>query len=231
MNHGKLHDPQDGAPLAEQIVRAIHLLSQFIAVCAAHYRKVTVVCATGNHGRLLQRHPGRATAGKFDSNETIIYSSLKMIAGALKNVTFSIPTKPYDVFELFGKKYFATHGDTVIHVGNPGKKVETEKIEAQINRWNAALKGADEYSVFIFGHVHTPLVHHMANGAWVVVNGCMIPADNFCVSLGLPETVSDQVLIEATEKYPVGDFRFITLDQTADKDASLDQIIKPWEGF
>jgi UDP-2,3-diacylglucosamine pyrophosphatase LpxH len=229
--HGKLHDQQDGAPLAEQLVRTIHLLSQAIAQLAAHFGKVTVICATGNHGRMLQRHPGRATVGKFDSHETVIYSSLKMIASALKNVTFSIPLRPYDVFELFGKKYFATHGDTVIQVGNPGKKVETEKIEAQINRWNASLKGADEYSVFIFGHVHTPLVHHMANGAWVVVNGCMIPADNYVVSLGIPETVSDQVLFEATPNYPVGDFRFITLDQTADKDATLDQIIKPWEGF
>jgi hypothetical protein len=229
--HGKLHDQQDGAPMAEQIVRAIHVLSQAIAQCAAHFRKVTVHCVTGNHGRMLQRHPGHATVGKWDSHETVIYSSLKMIAAGLKNVEFSIPTKPYDVFELFGKKYFVTHGDTVIRVGNPGKKVETEKIESQINRWNASLTGADEYAVFLFGHVHTPLVHHMANGAWLVVNGCLIPADNYVVSIGLPETVSDQVLFEATEGYPVGDFRFTTLDQAADKDASLDHIIRPWEGF
>lgn len=229
--HGKLHDQQDGAPLAEQIVRAIHVLSQAIAQCAAHFRKVTVHCTTGNHGRMLQRHPGRATTGKFDSYETVIYSSLKMIAAGLNNVKFSIPTMPYDVFDLFGKKYFITHGDTVMHVGNPGKRVETEKIEAQINRWNASLSGTDEYGVFIFGHVHTPLVHHMANGAWLVVNGCLIPADGYVVSLGLPETVSDQVLFEATPEFPVGDFRFTTVDQAADKDASLDQIIKPWEGF
>ncbi len=226
--HGKLHDPQDGAPLAEQMIRAIHLLSQFVAQCAAHFEKVTVHCVTGNHGRIISRHPGRATVGKHDSNETVIYSSLMYIAQGLKNVTFSIPTRPYDSFELFGKKYFVTHGDTVLTAGNPGKSLETGRIEAQINRWNASLSGDDEYAVFILGHVHTPVVHHMANNAWLVVNGCLIPADNYCVSLGLPETVSDQVIFEAVPGFPVGDFRFVTLDKKIDEDASLDKIIRPW---
>lgn len=229
--HGKLHDPQDGAPLAEQIMRAMHLLSQAIAQLAVHFGRIVVHCVTGNHGRILSRHPGRATVGKFDSNETVIYSSLRLIAKDLKNVTFSIPKRPYDVFELFGKKYFVTHGDTVLHAGNPGKKLETGRLEEQINRWNASLSDDDEYAVFILGHVHTPVVHHMTNGAWLVINGCLVPADNYCVSLGLPETVSDQVMFEVVEGHPVGDFRFITLDKAIDTDASLDQVIQPWTSF
>ena len=189
--HGKLHDQQDGAPLAEQIIRAIHVLSQAVAQLAAHFPQITVHCVTGNHGRMLMRHPGRATSGKYDSHETVIYSALKYIAAGLKNVEFSIPTRPFDVFELFGKKYFITHGDTVLQAGNPGKKIESEKLEAQINRWNASLSEQEEYSVFIMGHVHVPVVQHLANGAWLVINGCLLPADNYCVSLGLPETISE----------------------------------------
>lgn len=230
--HGKLHDQQDGAPMAEQMVRAIHLLSQAVAQCAAAFPAgVKVHCVTGNHGRMLTRHPGRATTGKHDSNETVIYSSVKYATKHLKNVEFSIPTKPYDTFDLFGKRYFVTHGDTVLSAGNPGKSVQTERLETQINRWNASLNGQDEYSVFILGHVHTPIVHHLANGAWLVINGCLLPADNYCVSLGLPETVSDQVIFETIEGFPVGDFRFVTLDRAADVDATLDSVIKPWEGF
>lgn len=228
--HGKLHDQQDGAPKAWQFGRALHLLSQVVAQLATQFKKVTVHCVTGNHGRDLTRHFGRATVGKYDSEETKIYLALKYAAAQLKNVTFSIPTTPYDVFELFGKRYFVTHGDTVLTAGNPGKKLETGKLENQINRWNASVGDKDQFAVFCMGHVHTPVVHHASNNSWIVINGCLLPADNFCVSLGLPETVSDQVMFEAVPEHPVGDVRFITLDRETDKDSSLDQIVQPWSG-
>lgn len=229
--HGKLHDQIDGAILAEQVSRAIHLLSQAIAQLAAHFKKITVHCVTGNHGRILTRHFGRATVGKHDSNETIIYSAIKCACRSLRNVTFSIPTRPFDVFEEFGKKYFITHGDTVLRPGNPGKSVQTASLENQINRWNASLKDSEEYAVFIMGHVHTPMATQLANGAHVITNGCLIPADNFCVSIGLPETVCAQIMFESVQGFPVGDMRMISLDPSVDKDASLDQIIQPWSEF
>jgi UDP-2,3-diacylglucosamine pyrophosphatase LpxH len=229
--HGKLHDQQDGAPRAEQKMRAIHLLSQAVAHLAAKFKIVKVHCVSGNHDRDLTRHHGRATVGKWDGSGTEIYSSIRLVCERLTNVSFSIPLKPFEVFEIFGKKYFVTHGDTVLSAGNPGKSVETGRLEAQINRWSMSVKEKEKYSVFIMGHVHTPMVHHMANNAWLVINGCLIPADNYCVSLGLPETVSDQVMFEATPGYPVGDFRFITLDKNTDEDVSLDRIVKPWTKF
>jgi UDP-2,3-diacylglucosamine pyrophosphatase LpxH len=229
--HGKLHDQQDGAPRAEQKMRAIHLLSQAVAQLASQFKTVNVHCVSGNHDRDLTRHHGRATVGKWDGSGTEIYSSIRLVTERLGNVIFHIPLKPFEVFEIFGKKYFVTHGDTVLSAGNPGKTVETGKLEAQINRWSMSVKEKEKYSVFIMGHVHTPLVHHLASGAWLVINGCLIPADNYCVSLGLPETVSDQVMFEATPGYPVGDFRFITLDKETDDNASLDRIIRPWSKF
>lgn len=229
--HGKLHDQQDGAPRAEQKMRAIHLLSQAVAHLASKFKLVHVHCVSGNHDRDLTRHHGRATVGKWDGSGTEIYSSIRLVTEKCANVTFHIPLKPFEVFEIFGKKYFVTHGDTVLSAGNPGKSVETGRLEAQINRWSMSVKEKDKYAVFIMGHVHTPLVHHMASGPWLVINGCLIPADNYCVSLGLPETVSDQVMFEATPGYPVGDFRFITLDKTTDEDKSLDRIVKPWVKF
>lgn len=229
--HGKLHDQQDGAPRAEQKMRAIHLLSQAVAQLAAKFHTVHVHCVSGNHDRDITRHHGRATAAKWDGSGTEIYSSIRLVTERLPNVTFHIPKTPFEVFELYGKKYFVTHGDTVLNAGNPGKSVETGRLEAQIDRWRTSVKGGSEYAVFILGHVHTPLVHHMANNAWLVINGCLTPADQFCVSLGLPETVSDQVMFEATEAYPVGDFRFITLDKETDANASLDVIVRPWEKF
>lgn len=229
--HGKLHDQQDGAPRAEQKMRAIHLLSQAVAHLASQFKTVDVHCVSGNHDRDQLRHHGRASSGKWDGSGTEIYSSIRLVTERLVNVTFHIPLKPFEVFEIFGKKYFVTHGDTVLSAGNPGKSVETGRLEAQINRWSMSVKEKEKYSVFIMGHVHTPMVHHMSQGSWLVINGCLIPADNYCVSLGLPETVSDQVMFEATPGFPVGDFRFITLDKSTDEDASLDRIIAPWSKF
>jgi predicted phosphodiesterase len=229
--HGGLHDPRDGAEMAEQICRAIHLLSQAVAQLSAHFKRIRVHCVTGNHGRMLSRHPGRATVGKHDSNETIIYSSVRMCCANLKNVEWSIPKRPYDVYSDFGKKVFVTHGDTVLRPGNPGKNVQTGSLEAQINRFNATLRDKDEYAVFVMGHVHVPLITQLSNGAWVITNGPLIPADNFCVSIGLPETVSAQTMFESVKGYPVGDNRFISLDAAVDNDKSLDRIIHPWDAY
>lgn len=229
--HGKLHDQVDGAVLAEQISRAIHLLTQAVAQLAAHYPSIDVECTTGNHGRNLTRHFGRATVGKFDSNETVIYSAIKNACRHLTNVRFSIPLRPFGVYEDFGKKTFVTHGDTVLRPGNPGKSINTGGLEAQINRWNASLSDSDEYAVFIMGHVHVPMATQLANGAHVITNGCLIPADNFCVSIGLPETVCSQILFESIAGYPVGDLRMISLAPSVDKMSELDQIIEPWSEY
>ncbi len=231
--HGKLHDTQDGAAKAEQKMRTIHLLSQTAAHYSASYKQVVIHCVGGNHDRDLTRHMGRATSSKWDGIATEIYSSVKMMSSRLTNVTFDIPRTPFLTFEVFGWRYWATHGDTVLEAGNPGKSVNTGRLEAQTNRWNASArdKGEPPFSVFMCGHVHTPLLHHMGSGAWLVVNGALSPVDGYGVSIGLPETVSDQIMFEATPEHPVGDHRFITLDRAVDADASLDAIIAPWAGF
>ncbi len=229
--HGKLHDVQDGAARAEQKMRAIHLLSQAVAQFSAHFARVVVHCVGGNHDRDLLRHQGRGTSSKWDSSATEIYSSIRLMSERLPNVTFNIPLTPFVTFDLFGWRYFATHGDTVLDAGNPGKSVNTARIEAQINRWNASAKDGEPYSVFMMGHVHTPLLHHLANGSWLVVNGALSPADGYAVSIGLPETVADQVMFESTPEHPVGDLRFITLDRVIDESEILDEVIRPWERF
>lgn len=226
-----LHDPRDGAPLAEQCARAINLLAQCIGQLAANYPSVNVYCNTGNHGRNTARHHGRATNQKWDSIETILHYSLSQIFASVKNVKFVIPKTPYVVAENFGKKLFLTHGDSVLNAGYPGKAINTGNLEKQINRINATLKDADEYSVFIVGHVHTGSITHLANGAVMITNGALVPSDEFAVSIGLLENACGQYMFESVEGYPVGDCRFIRVSEEDDKNKELDKIIKPFEGF
>lgn len=226
-----LHDPRDGAPLAEQMARGIHLLSQAIGHLAESFPKVNVYCNTGNHGRNTARHHGRAVHGKWDSNETVLCYALKKIFEKTENVSFSIPLTPYVTYDVFGKKIFASHGDTVFNPGMPGKSIQVGNLEEQTNRINASLKDVNEYSAFIVGHVHTASITHLGNNSVMITNGAMVPSDAYAVSIGLLENNCGQWIFESVENFAVGDCRFIRVNEKDDKDKSLDKLIQPFQSL
>lgn len=226
----KLHDSQDAAPMSEQICRAIHLLSQGFAHLSENYATITVYCQTGNHDRDTNRHKSRASTGKWDSISTVIYYALKKIMSNYKNVDFVIEKTPYTIYEVLGHLVLATHGDTFLNVGNPGKNLNIKSIEEQVNRINAGLKGK-KIAVVIVGHTHCSSVSNLNTGAILITNGPLPPADAYAVSLGYTQNRASQTLFEMVAKHAVGDIRFIRVDEETDKDKELDKIIKPYEGF
>lgn len=228
---GQLHDQRDGDILAAQVARAIHLLSQAMAIFSAEFPEVTVDCSTGNHDRFTSRHKERATYEKADSLSTIIYYSVKKASASLKNVSFDITRKPYVTFDTFGAKCFGTHGDTVLNPGYPGNVINAKGLEGQINRINASLPNADEYKLFFVGHVHVGTIIHMGNGAIMITNGALIPSDQYSVSIGLFENACGQTMWESVPGHVVGDYRFITVNGATDKDESLDKVIEPFVDF
>lgn len=226
-----LHDARDGAVIAEQFARAVHLLSQLIAHVAAAYPKVDIYCATGNHGRDKARHFERAVHQKWDSRETEIYIALRYACANLTNVTFHIPKTPYVKVDVLEHRMFGTHGDTVLKPGMPGKTINMKNLEHQINKINASLVDKEEYSVFFVGHVHTPSMTYLDNGVVMITNGCMVPVDEFAVSIGVMESHCGQWIWESIKGHPVGDARLIKVGLQHDKDSSLDKVIKPWESL
>lgn len=227
----KLHDAQDAAPVSEQVCRAIHLLIQGFAHLAENFSKVHVHCATGNHGRDLNRHKERATTGKWDSVETVIYYSVKSSLRHYSNMTFDIPKTPFVVYEVFGHKIFATHGDNVLKPGNPGTALKIASLENQINRINASLKDKEEIKVAIVGHTHCASVSNLNTGCMMVMNGALPPVDQYTVSLGFLENRASQTLFEITPDHALGDIRFIRVGKEQDKNEALEKIIKPWKNF
>lgn len=227
----KLHDKEDAAPIAEQVCRAIHLLSQAFAHLAENFPKVFIHCVTGNHGRNTERHHSRANSGKWDSLETIIYYSVKSSLDSYKNLIFNIPKTPFVMYESLGHKVFATHGDNVLNVGNPGKSLNIGRLESQINRINASLVDEDEIKVVVVGHTHCSSVSKLPCGTNVITNGCLLPVDAYAVSLGFLENTASQTLFEMTEQYAMGDIRFIKVGKEHDEDSSLDSIVNAWEDF
>jgi predicted phosphodiesterase len=226
-----LHDPRDGDIVAAQMARASWLLTCGLKQLAAHYKKVTVYCSTGNHGRNKARHFERAVHSKGDSLETSIYYSVKLALANQSNVDVQIPMTPYVSVDILGHKMLATHGDTVINPGNPGSAIKIKQLADQINRINASLNDREEYKVVIVGHVHIGSMTHLDNGAVMITNGALCPVDAFAVSIGAMENSAGQQLFEVTRSHAVGDARYIKVGLKDDLDASLDQIIEPWPGF
>lgn len=228
---GKLHDDQDAAPIAEQVCRTIHLLSQALAHFGEGFAKINVYCTGGNHSRIMTRHKKRATSGKWDNYETIIYFALKNILSKYKHMKFYIPKTQYIIYESLGHKVFVTHGDGVLNIGNPGKNLNIAGVETQINKLNASMKDTEEIKIAIVGHSHCSTISNLNTGCILVTNGCLIPSDAFAVSLGYLENRSSQTLFETTKEHAVGDIRFIRVDYNTDINEELDKIIIPYKGL
>lgn len=209
----ELHGPAGSAPLHIQVCRAIYLLTQAIGLFSASFPKVRVNFAVGNHGRDSSVHPKRATHQKFNAIETGIYYAVKTSCRSLGNVTFTQPLTPWVDYHAQGHRVYATHGDTNLTPGNPGSSIATRSLQNQTNQINAALKDREEYKVFAVGHVHQAMVTQLPNGAYLITNGALVPPGGFAQSLNIMEAPQTQVMWETTSAYPVGDFRFVTVDQ------------------
>ena len=172
---GQLHDLRDGAPLAEQIADAIHLLTQAVVFLSGKFKKVTVFCTTGNHGRNIARHPERAVCQKFDSHETVIYYALKTAVAHIPNITVEIPRTPYYTAKIFGMFLFGTHGDSVIKPGFPNRSIEVESVRKQINELNSSRGSDQQYRAVVVGHVHTASCTRLPNDVMFISNGCLVP--------------------------------------------------------
>ncbi len=212
---------------------AMHLLTQAVVFLASQFKKVTVFCTEGNHGRNTARHKERATMQKWDSNERVIYFGMKTACLGIKNITFVMPKTPYYTWQAFDKRGFASHGDTVLNVGYPGNSINVASIKKQANEINAAEahNGRPEFNMFMCGHVHVGSLTHLPGGAVFMSNGCLIPPDAYAQSIGIFESTCGQSLWESVPGHIMGDYRFITVDSKTDKDKSLDSLVQPFTGF
>lgn len=226
----ELHGRTSADLLHMQTCRAIWLYPQVLRHLAANFKKIRVYFAVGNHGRDISIHSNRATALKYNALETTIYYAIRQALSEYKNIEFYQPMTPWVEFDIFKHKGYATHGDTHLNPGNPGKQIKIANIENQINKINAVLKDDEEYKVFVAGHIHQAVVTPLPNKAYLILNGALTPPNSFAQSLNIIESPQIQVMWESVPEHPVGDFRMIDVSHSA-TDRSLDKIIKPFPGL
>jgi hypothetical protein len=210
-----------------QIAGTLSYYIQAINYLKSFYPKVRVLCQPGNHGRVMHKESkDRAMQQKFDSLENYIFAALSAVFQADSKVTVEASKTPYIDTTVRGHRIFATHGDTVFDVGNPGKTVPLNKIAHQVSVINSEA-GNRPYEMFLTGHVHHPVYTHVGKGIKVIVNGCLIGTDPYALSVGIANSQPAQALWESTDKYVQGDIRSIYVGD-ADQEAKYDKIIKPY---
>lgn len=222
-----LHDLTTADYLHVQTTRAIWLLTQAIKQFSMHFPQVIVNFAVGNHGRDIALNKQRAVSLKFNGIETTVYYAVKIACQDLKNVKFNQTYSPFITYKTFDYNVYATHGDTHLMIGNPGKNINIEKISNKINMINAAQKHSDEYDIFIIGHVHHPLITTVNSGAFLIINGTLSPPDDFAQSIGINSNQQIQIMYETVAEHAIGDIRFIDVTNSV-TDSSLDKIIIPY---
>lgn len=227
----QLYDARDGAPLADQVAASMKLLIQAIAFWSSEFKHVNVRCTPGNHGRNTARHPDRAVLQKWDAIETHIYYAIKLATAHIPNISVEIPYTPYYTWVSFDKKGFATHGDTVFNPGNPGKALDMSNIQRQVYAINSKLVGVDRHALFVVGHVHFGSSSFLPDGTAFLSNGSLIPTDSYGQSIGLMTQCCGQWWFESVPGCILGDHRFLQVDETTDKNADLEKVIKPYLGL
>ena len=224
---GIIHDQESYPPMTTQFAAIVHMLSQGISYAANFYNNVKVVCTTGNHLRSMHKsNKGRQFKQKYDGFHTKSHIALKYALNQHKNIEFIIPESPFALVDIQGHKYMFTHGDTVINPGNVGKTVSTESLK---NKINDLISGLGQIDVVVCGHVHVGLLTLLNNGTYLITNGCLSGVDEFAVGIGITKNMPMQQIFEVIPNHQVGDMRFVRLHD-ADKDQTLDKIIKPFVG-
>lgn len=231
MIQGDLRNQRDGAPLAEQIWACQEYLPQMIGFLARHFPRVDVYGVPGNHGRFPHVHSERGIHQKWNAVEMGIYHAARQAAKNLQNVRFHLTKRPWIDYTCQGQRGWASHGDNFFKAPFPAKSIPVANLEGQVNRMNAALPDTDEYRVVMMGHVHTSSLTYLPNGTALITNGALIPSDPYALSIGIQECNCGQVLFESVEGYLVGDYRYLQVGGSVYKDASLDRIVKPFEGL
>jgi hypothetical protein len=217
------HDIRDGAPLTEQFIVFLRMFRQIAALFSQNFPKVRWVFQPGNHGRDVIRHPGRATSSKWDGHEFRAYYALMQMCSDLKNTTFDLPFRAVASVPLHGAWLLATHGDTEVRLRDPdtGAKENAHTLD----RINSTRIYGHEYQVFVAGHFHKP--RWQARSTHMLFNGALVPPNGWARTEGYIGEPCGQWLWEATEGFPVGDARFIGVDN-ADKDEKLGKLITPF---
>lgn len=229
---GVIHNQEgpDYDLITNQVNGALSYFIQAFEYVSRLFPRIRVVCQPGNHGRMMHKaSKDRALSQKYDSYENIIFYSLAQHFKNNPKVEIIVPKTPYAEIRVQGHRVYMTHGDGVFATGNPGKSINTEKIEVQAHRVNEEERNKHRkpFQLFVFGHVHQAAHFQTNSGIQILINGSMIGTDSYAQGVGIMSSNPVQIMWECNSKFVVGDSRWLFVAE-ADKEKRYEKIIKPY---
>jgi len=216
--------------ITHQVNGALSYFIQGFEYVKNFFPKIRIVCQPGNHGRMMHKSDkGRALSQKYDSFENIIFYSLAKYFSKDPKVEVIVPKSPYAELRVQKHRVYMTHSDGVFITGNPGKSINTERIEIQAHRVNEEERNHHRkpFQLFVFGHVHQACHFQTNSGIQIIINGSMIGTDSYAQGVGVMSNNPVQVMWETNSKFVVGDSRWLFVAE-ADKEKKYQKIIKPF---
>lgn len=230
--HGLAGDDLELA--THQFNGAVHILSYAIANLAKEFKQVKIYNQVGNHGELLHRREGghRVNSQIFDNIEGQIFYALSVAHSNTKNVEFITSKDLYVDINLPSGRAIMTHGHLMFskQLGNPGTSLNSKGLGIAISDWNASQRrmGKEEAKLVLLGHTHTHFHITTKDDVQVYNAPSLSGIDSYAYSIGITSNLVGQVLFESTKDYIMGDNRLVKVNE-ADKDASMDKVIPPYE--
>jgi len=98
-----------------QMIRGANLISQALMLLAPHFKKITIPCVVGNHGRMTRKPPMK---DKYMDWDYMLYQWVAAYLRNQKHITFSIPKTFLNSFEVCKRKILIMHGDSITGAGS-----------------------------------------------------------------------------------------------------------------
>lgn len=158
--------PMEAAEFAQDLLASgiAHLLDR------GEERKLTVICHSGNHGRVTRRIHFAQEHGH--SLEYLMYRSLARAFSKDDRVTFITPKSYHSYLNVFGVSVRFHHGHAVMYHGGIGGI--TIPVNKAIAEWDKGRRA----DVDFFGHFHQYL-----DGGKFMANGSLIGYNAYALSI------------------------------------------------
>lgn len=198
---GTIHEVEKHSD-APNVIMAMYgcgmTLAAAIRDIAANFEHVTVVCTSGNHGRLPDH---RKVHSKEPTRnwDTAIYLIAELALKDVPNVTFIIPDSYICSFTIGRKRFVQYHGhsikswNSIPHYGISRWTRNTQAMRSQTN---------EQIDYFLISHFHSESSLPASAGARTIINGSLIGGTEYTVEqLGVADPPT-QVMLAVSD--PIG---------------------------
>lgn len=155
------------SPVGIQITDSLNEFTQFVSQLRKIFKKITIVCLVGNHGRSTEGYQNEPI---FNNYEYILYKIFEKTYKNIRDVEMIVPNSKSYIHEIYGFRYLLFHGDII-------RGSTRNTIEKSLK--DIILAYDKQFDVSICGHFHKVDMMSLSEKITALINGSFIPKDNF----------------------------------------------------